>query len=157
MTLESLYPLYTHDKFDPQAQILPQQIAEIGVTIRAWTELDFAAIQRLSSAEGWPTPERRPADALNAWRHFWPALVAMCDGEVVGFLRALTDSSVTLYIAEVLVVPEWRGQEIATALIEVCHRLCPSARLDVLSTETAEGFCEAQGFRRFPGFRKSYC
>jgi hypothetical protein len=41
-------------------------------------------------------------------------------------------------------------------LIEACHHLCPSTRLDLLSGGTADGFYEANGFRRFQGFRKSY-
>ena len=74
-----------------------------GIAVRPWTEADFPAIQRLSRAEGWPTPVERPDAALAAWRRSWPALVAAHGGEVVGFLRALSDGEVTTYVAEVLV------------------------------------------------------
>lgn len=127
-----------------------------GVTVRAWTESDFPAIQRLASAEGWPTPQDRATEAMAAWRKSWPALVATHGEDVVGFLRALTDGAVTTYVCEVLVVPAWRGRGIGRALIEACHHLCPSTRLDLLSGGTADGFYEANGFRRFQGFRKSY-
>jgi len=127
-----------------------------GVTVRGWTESDFAAIQRLSSAEGWPTPQDQATEAMAAWRKSWPALVATHGEDVVGFLRALTDGAVTTYVCEVLVVPAWRGRGIGRALIEACHHLCPSTRLDLLSGGTADGFYEANGFRCFQGFRKSY-
>lgn len=123
------------------------------VTVRAWTEADFADIQRLSSAEGWPTPITRPHEALTAWRQSWPTLVAT-DGEtVIGFLRALTDGAVTTYIAEVLVDSQWRGKGIGHILIDICHRMYPSTRIDLLSTESADGFYESLEFRRFRGFR----
>ena len=127
-----------------------------GVTVRGWTESDFAAIQRLSNAEGWPTPQDRTTETMAAWRKSWPALVATHGEDVVGFLRALTDGAVTTYVCEVLVVPAWRGRGIGRALIEACHHLCPSTRLDLLSGGTADGFYEANGFRCFQGFRKSY-
>ena len=127
-----------------------------GVTVRGWTESDFTAIQRLSSAEGWPTPQDRTTEAVAAWRGSWPALVATHGAEVIGFLRALTDGAVTTYVCEILVDAAWRRQGIGRALLEACHHLSPSARLDLLSGGTADGFYEANGFRCFQGFRKSY-
>ena len=127
------------------------------VTIRAWAKADFPAIQQLSSAEGWPTPTVRPAEALVSWRNAWPTLVAICDDkELVGFVRALTDGEVTMYIAELLVAPTWRGRGVGRALLDACHLLFPHTRLDLLSTQSADQFYEASGFRRFQGFRKSY-
>ena len=142
-----------------QAQV---EKAVTGVTlppsfrIRAWTEGDFLKIQQLSTEEGWPTPEKRPNDTLTAWRNSWPTLVLEYKQEVIGFLRALTDELVTTYIAEILIASEWRGQGFGQALIEVCHQLHSPARLDLLSTESADDFYEARGFRQFRGFRKSF-
>jgi GNAT superfamily N-acetyltransferase len=127
-----------------------------GTQIRAWAEADFPDIQRLSSTEGWPTPTERPDEALTSWRNAWPTLVAAADGALVGFVRALTDGEVTIYIAELLVVPGWRGRGLGRALLEACHLLYPHTRLDLLSTESADRFYEANGFRSFQGFRKSY-
>ena len=127
-----------------------------GISIRAWIDTDFATIQQLSAVEGWPTPEERPDEALTAWRTSWPTLVLVNGQEVVGFLRALTDEQVTTYVAEILISPRWRGQGLGQALIETCHRLYPSTRLDLLSTESSDSFYESTGFRHFQGFRKSY-
>jgi GNAT superfamily N-acetyltransferase len=75
---------------------------------------------------------------------------------MIGFVRALTDGEVTMYIAELFVSPDWRGQRIGRALLDTCHLLYPHTRLDLLSTEAADQFYESNGFRRFQGFRKSY-
>jgi GNAT superfamily N-acetyltransferase len=127
-----------------------------GIGVRVWSEADFPAIQRLSNAEGWTTPTTRPSEALAAWRASWPALVAAEADSVVGFIRALTDGVVTTYIAELLVVPQWRGRGIGRALLDACHQLYPHTRLDLLSMPTAGRFYEAIEFRSFAGFRKSY-
>ena len=124
-----------------------------GVSIRPWQEEDFRAIQRLSQREGWPTPLERPFEALAAWQRSWPTLVAVAQEEVIGFCRALSDGSVTTYIAELLVAPEWQRQGIASALLEVSQRLCPNSRLDLLAVETSRSFYEHIGFRTFYGFR----
>ena len=141
---------------NPIASALLNVTLPSGIIIRVWRESDFATIQQLSSAEGWPTPQNRSGEALAAWRQSWPALVATEGEEVIGFLRALTDDAVTTYIAEILVAPRWRRQGIGHALVEACHNLCPSTRLDLLSAGVADGFYQATGFRRFQGFRKSY-
>lgn len=126
------------------------------VSIRAWTDLDYPAVRDLALTEGWTTLRDRPEDGARAWRQAWPALVAVYNLQIIGFLRALTDEAVTLYVADLLVAPEWRGRRIGTALLEVCHLLYPTVRLDLLSTEHADAFYQAQRFRPFRGFRKSY-
>jgi RimJ/RimL family protein N-acetyltransferase/predicted N-acetyltransferase YhbS len=127
-----------------------------GITLRNYQEEDFQAIQQLSVLEGWPTPTSRPAEARQAWQHSNPALVAVHQGQVIGFLRAITDGFVTAYIADLLVAEVWRGQGIGKALVDACHELVPLTRLDLLSSGQADRFYEVNDFRRFQGFRKSY-
>lgn len=130
---------------------LPKQ-----VTIRTWEEADYSEVRDLALAEGWTTLNDRPEDGLRAWQNAWPALVALYGDNIIGFLRALTDGAVTLYVADLLIVPSWRGQGIGSSLLEICHLLYPSVRFDLLSTEHADDFYQARGFRPFRGFRKSY-
>lgn len=128
----------------------------LDVEIRPWNEDDFPAIQHLSRAEGWPSPVDRPADAIRAWRGSWPALVAVHDGVVVGFLRAVSDGAVTTYVAEILVGPEWRGCRVGVALLAVAQHLCAGTRLDLLATGQSRTFYDRVGFRAFPGYRRNW-
>ncbi len=145
-----------HDRQSQVAGAARRVTLQPEVAIRMWVASDQAAIERLSTAEGWPTPRKRPADTRDAWDRSWPTLVAVHRDVVIGFLRAVTDGAVTTYIAEILVDPAWRGKGIGLALVETCHYLCPWTRLDLLSTEQANGFYDAVGFRRFQGYRKSF-
>lgn len=127
------------------------------IQLRSWAEADFPAIQRLSTRQGWPTPQNRPEESLRSWQHSWPALV-LAEGEcLIGFVRAMTDGEVTMYIAELLVDPDYRGKGLGRLLLDACHALYPHARLDLISTEGANGFYRAHGFRNVgDGLRKSY-
>jgi len=127
-----------------------------GVTVRAWAEADFPAVQQLSAAESWTTPLNWPEAARQAWLRSEPALVAVADGAIVGFLRGLSDGGVTVYIAEVLVAPTWRGRGLGAALLELAQRLNPGARLDLLATAASRAFYERAGFRPFYGYRLSW-
>ncbi len=81
----------------------------------------------------------------------------MChDGEVVGFLRAISDRSVTTYVAELLIAVKERGKGLGTILLDVCHELYPSTRMDLLSTDGSDAFYQKAGFKSFPGFRRSF-
>lgn len=131
---------------------LPSRIA-----IHAWTEANFPTIQRLSSAVGWTSPTQRPTDWLLAWQKSWPALVAV-DGEiVVGFVRAITDGAITMHIADLAVDARLRGRGIGRVLLDTCHYLYPTTRLDLLAADDARAFYKACGFRVvYDGMRKSY-
>jgi GNAT superfamily N-acetyltransferase len=127
-----------------------------GIEIRAWSEGDFPAIQRLSSAEGWTSPTLRSDDSLLAWQHSWPALVAVEGEMIVGFVRGLTDGAITMYIAAMAVDVQLRGRGIGRALLEVCHTLYPTTRLDLLATDDGNAFYRTCGFRTIHnGMRKS--
>lgn len=127
-----------------------------GIGIRTWREADFPAIQTLSAAEGWNTAAERPDEVLEAWRRSGPALVAVQMDSVIGFLRALGDGAVTIYVAELLVAPQHRGQGIAGALLCACQDACPGTRLDLLATPDSRGYYERLGFRSWYGFRRSW-
>ena len=148
------------DREERQQQLktaLAQVTLSSGIEIRAWTDADFPTIQQLSSAEGWLSPTQRPADSLLAWQHSWPALVAVQDYTVVGFVRGLTDGAITMFIAEMAVDARFRGRGIGRTLLDACHFLYPTTRLDLLSADDARDFYKACGFRFIhDGMRKSY-
>ena len=128
-----------------------------GVTIRAWTAADFAAIQQISSDEGWTSPTERPTESLLAWQNSWPALVAVTDEDIVGFVCGLTDGALTMYITALAVDVRQRGRGIGRALLDTCHFLYPTTRLYLLAVDDARAFYEACGFKVvYNGMRKSY-
>ena len=123
----------------------------VGVSIRAWDETDFPAIQTLAQAEGWSTPRERPGEALTAWQRSWPALVAVVDGALIGFCRALSDGDVTTYVAELLVAPGWRRRGIATALLDMVKDGCVQVRdLTCWPRAKVEDSTSTWGFGRLP-------
>ena len=137
--------------------VLAQLQLPFGVTIRAWAEDDFAAIQALSIAQGWPSPQSRPEESLAAWKNSWPALVAVDAERVVGFVRAFTDGNITTFVPELLVVADMQRRGIGRVLLDTCHLLYPRTRIELLSEETSQTFYIAHGFRYIgQGLRKSY-
>lgn len=130
---------------------LPQEIL-----IRHFIEGDFPLIKNLYEKEGWMTFINRENDALQAWKNSTVTLVALDGNNVVGLLRALSDEKITTYIAEIIVDINYRGKGIGKALLEVCHDLYPSTRIDLLSSEGADEFYKSNKFRAVSGFRKSY-
>jgi ribosomal protein S18 acetylase RimI-like enzyme len=146
---------------EKQAQHVQQATSKLQlpatISIRAWREEDFTKIQHLSNMEGWPTPENRPQETLAAWQQSWPTLVAVQNTQIIGFLRGLTDGSITTYIMEFLVDPEFRRRGIGQALLETCHLLYPRCRIELTTLDSAQSFYEQAGFRRVgSGMRKSY-
>lgn len=136
---------------------LAQVRLPVGINIRPWSEADFPTIQQQSLAEGWTSPTQRPTESLLAWQHSWPALVAVEGEQVVGFVRGLTDGAITMYIADMAVDVRQRGRGIGRALLDACHSLYPTARLDLLAADDARAFYQARGFRVIhDGMRKSY-
>ena len=124
-----------------------------GVTLRAWEEADFAQVRQMAMDAGWTSYRDLPERLLAAWKGSWPALVAVERGEVIGFLRAVTDGAMTLYVADVVVHQAHRGRGIAHLLLRACRQLYATARLDLLSVPEAVGFYAHLGFQPFKGYR----
>jgi predicted N-acetyltransferase YhbS len=128
-----------------------------GIQVRCWSRADAPAIEHLSTRESWSTPARRPEATLAAWQNSWPTLVVTEQERVVGFVRGITDGAITLFIAELLVDPVYRGRGLGRLLLDTCHALFPQTRLDLISTADAAAFYKAGGFRSVgEGLRRSY-
>ena len=132
-----------------------ESLTPLAVSIREWRDEDFPAVQALSAAEGWTMPIERPDAAIRAWRSSGPALVAVADREIIGFVRAISDGAVTTCVAELLVAPQGRGRGLARSLLDAVRARAPGSRLDILATSDSRGFYEHLGFRPFSGFRIS--
>lgn len=143
-------------RLEQESRVLPALAVSSGVLLRPFRREDYPVIQSLCDKEGWMTLAGQPNKGLQAWMNSWPALVAVKNGEIIGFLRALSDAHVSTYVAELLVAKDHRGSGIGRLLLEACHHLCPATRLDLLSTESAHEFYRHSGFRAFAGFRKSH-
>lgn len=125
------------------------------IKIRSFHENDFEAVQLLNEKEGWSGLVERKEETLCSWLNSEPALIAT-DGEgIVGFLRGLTDSNVTLYICELLIKESHRGRGIGEQLVRVAHECYPSTRVEMLATSDSQGYYEKRGYRSFYGFRKA--
>mgnify|MGYP001038712361 CR=1 FL=1 len=86
--------------------------------IREFTASDLDAVYRLLAANGWS--HRIPDEAflarlIAASEHAW---VAVLDGEIAGFARALTDGLSNGYLSMVVVAAPFRGRGIGRALVE---------------------------------------
>ncbi len=66
----------------------------------------------------------------------------------IGFARAVTDRTTFAYMADVFVLPEWRGRGLAKFLIEcmILHPDLQGLRRWVLRTRDAHGLYEQFGF-----------
>lgn len=124
--------------------------------IRPYQDQDFPAIQRLNAAEGWNQLVRLQERTQLAWQHSNAALVVEHAGAVIGYVRGMTDTQVTLYICELLIDANFRGQGLGQQLFARLHDWYPTTRIEVLASSSSESFYRGQSFRPFYGFRKSF-
>ena len=124
--------------------------------VRQFNATDTTAAENLLVDAGWSGAGLPPryvfADALR----FGAAFLAVGEGEQepIGFVRVVSDRSTVSYVAELVTAAEWRGRGVATALLQACADRFPAARIDLLSTEMAQGFYEKAGFVAKAGYRR---
>lgn len=73
-------------------------------------------------------------------------VTARLDGELIGFLRGLTDFCFRCFIADLAVVKSWQRKNIGKHMLQFTRDLVPEARLILFSAEDAEGFYQKAGF-----------
>ena len=73
---------------------------------------------------------------------------ALLDGRQVGFARVVTDEATFGYLADVFVLPEFRGRGISSAIMQAvdAHPALQSLRRFMLATADAHGLYAKSGF-----------
>ncbi|WP_426271993.1 GNAT family N-acetyltransferase [Exiguobacterium sp. R-17] len=122
--------------------------------IRRFQPEDFDQIHRLNEQEGWQDLVAEKERTRHAWINANAAYVLESGGQVLAYVRALTDGFVTTYVCELLVSHEARMQGYGQQLLDHLQLTYPT-RIDLLATRQAASFYEQQEFRAFHGFRKS--
>lgn len=124
--------------------------------IRAYVASDFEHIQQLNHEEGWTQLVERGELTREAWRQSNVTYVMESDnGEIIAYLRGLTDTAVTLFVCELLVAPAYQKRGLGEQLLQHIHERYPTTRIELLASQTSHTYYEKLRFRPFYGFRKT--
>lgn len=120
----------------------------------AFTDEHLPGILRLCGAEGWPSFPADPARALRALTAPGVvSVVAVDEGEVIGFAQMLTDGEVQAYLCDLAVAATARGQGVGKKLVEEAFARSGAQRVDLLALDESEHFYDLFRHRRLPGYR----
>jgi ribosomal protein S18 acetylase RimI-like enzyme len=128
----------------------------LAIQIRPYKEDDFQSIHELNKLEHWTNLVENKEDTKSAWNHSNAAYVATLNDQLIGYIRGITDRSITLFICELLIDPNYRGIGLGEALLYYVHSKYPSTRVEMLASSTSNTYYESKGFRSFYGYRKTF-
>jgi ribosomal protein S18 acetylase RimI-like enzyme len=80
-------------------------------------------------------------------------VVAVLDGDVVGFAELFSDGEVQAFLTSIAVDARLRRRGIGRALVEASLQMAGATQVDLLSEEASVGFYETFPHFRKPGFR----
>jgi len=126
------------------------------IQVRKYQEDDFPSIHALNREDQWNNLVAKKEDTISAWNHSNIAYVAMLDDKIIGYIRGMTDQSITMYICELLIDQTYRSLGIGHNLLYYVHRLYPNTRVEMLASSTSHTYYETKGYRAFYGFRKNF-
>ncbi|MDQ0352504.1 ribosomal protein S18 acetylase RimI-like enzyme [Alkalibacillus filiformis] len=125
------------------------------IVIRSYEDKDISKIQQLNKEEGWTNLVENHSATKEAWQNSNVAYVVELEGQgVIGYVRGLTDTRVTLFICEMLIDQKFRGLGLGKELLHYIHSVYPDTRLELLANQSSRSFYEGLNFRPFYGFRK---
>lgn len=125
------------------------------ILIRPYKPSDYPFIKQLNQLEGWNNLVEKEEDTKKAWDHSNIAYVATINEVIVAYVRGMTDQAITLYICEILVSEQVRGQGVGQQLLKFVQNQYPTTRMEMLASSTSHTYYEQHGFRPFYGFRKT--
>ncbi|PFA67142.1 GNAT family N-acetyltransferase [Bacillus sp. AFS015802] len=126
------------------------------IDFRTYRSEDFIHIHTLNAEEQWNNLVENKESTKKAWEHSNIAFVAEASGQVIGYIRGLTDQNVSMYICELLIKREFRGLGVGDALLKFTHGLYPKTRIEMLTNTSSHSYYEQKGYRPFYGFRKTF-
>ena len=97
---------------------------------------------------GWPNPPA-PETLLRLLRGSYRVVLAVSEGQVIGFVQAISDGVLTAYIPLLEVLPQWQGRGVGRALMErVQAELGHLYAVDLGCDDHLVPFYERLGMRR---------
>ena len=112
------------------------------------TRIDVSLVHEFLSTSYWA--EGRPVDVVERSIRNSLCFGAYSEGHQIAFARLITDRATFAYLADVFVIPEFRGRGISKLLLEeiLKHAALKDVRLIRLATKDAHGLYEQYGFKR---------
>ena len=105
---------------------------------------------------GWPNPPS-PENHLRILQGSYAVELAICKGQVVGYVTAISDGVSTAYIPQLEVLPEFQGQGIGTKLMDrLMGRLTHLYAIDLLCDEDKVPYYEKLGMTGTTGALKRH-
>ena len=101
--------------------------------------------------------KNRPRSVIETCIKYSLCFSGFLDNKQVTFSRVITDRAVFGYIADVFVLPEYRGRGYANRLMSSIleHPEVRDLKLTLLATRDAHGLYEKFGFKRISGSEKA--
>ncbi|WP_082686271.1 GNAT family N-acetyltransferase [Bacillus coahuilensis] len=115
-----------------------------------YTPSRFNEIHSLNEKEGWSNLVAKHIHTREAWDHSTIAYVVINEEtELIGYVRGLTDTKITLYICELLIDKRYRGLGVGRSLIDYVQSLYPETRMEMLASSESRTYYKQNGFSSF--------
>ncbi|KUP08339.1 GCN5 family acetyltransferase [Bacillus coahuilensis m2-6] len=112
-----------------------------------YTPSHFKEIHSLNEKEEWSNLVAKHINTREAWDHSTIAYVVINEKrELIGYVRGLTDTKITLYICEILIDKRYRGLGVGKILIDYVHSLYPETRMEMLASSESRTYYEQKSW-----------